>query len=85
MSLSDTSTQIEHMQLERFRQMPTWRKLALVAEMNQTVRALAVAGLRQRYPADTARQQQRRLADLMLGAELATRVYGPGPEVAHAG
>ena len=57
--------------------MPAWRKLALVGDMNETVRALALAGLRQRHPNDTPAQRRRRLADLMLGPELAARVYGP--------
>ena len=60
--------------------------MALVGEMNRMVRALAlhrtlrVAGLRQRYPDDSPAQRQRRLADLLLGPELAARVYGPLPE-----
>ena len=77
---ADTSPHIEQIQIERLRQMPPWRKLALVAEMNRTVRDLALAGLRHRHPHDTLAQRQRRLADLLLGPELAARVYGPVPE-----
>jgi hypothetical protein len=77
---ADTSPHIEQMQIERLRQMPAWRKLALVGEMNRTVRDLALTGLRQRHPHDTPAQRQRRLADLLLGPELAARVYGPAPE-----
>jgi len=77
---SDTHPEIEHLQIERLRQMPPWRKMMLMAEMSQTVRTLALAGLRQRYPDDTPTQHRRRLADLMLGPELAARVYGPLPE-----
>ena len=73
---ADTSPHIEQMQVERLRQMPAWRKLALVAEMNCAVRDLALAGLRQRHPYETPAQRQRRLADLLLGSELAARVYG---------
>ena len=73
----DTSPQIERIQIEGLRQMPPWRKLALVGDMNEAVRVLALAGLRQRYPDDTPAQRRRRLADLVLGPELATRVYGP--------
>ncbi len=51
-----------------------------MGEMIQTVQTLALAGLRQRYPDDTPAQRQRRLADLILGPELAARVYGPSPE-----
>lgn len=77
---SDTSPQVERLLVERLRQMPTWRKLALVGEMNRAVRDLAMAGLRQRYPGDTPAERRRRLAALLLGEELATRVYGPAPE-----
>ena len=83
MRLSDTSAKIEQIQLEHLRQMPAWRKLALVAEMNQTVRTLALAGLRQRYPDEATAHQQRRLADLLLGSELAARAYGAWPEGLH--
>ena len=77
---ADTSPHVETMQIERLRQMPPWRRLALVGEMNRTVRTLALAGLRQRHPGDTSAQLQRRLADLLLGPDLATLVYGPLPE-----
>jgi hypothetical protein len=77
---TDTHPDIERLQIERLRQMPTWRKMALMAEMTQSVRTLALAGLRQRYPADTLAQRRRRLADLLLGPELAARAYGPAPE-----
>jgi hypothetical protein len=76
----DTDPVIERMQLERLRQMPAWRKLALVSSMNRLVRALALAGLRERYPDDTPAQRRRRLADLILGPELAAAAFGPGPE-----
>jgi hypothetical protein len=61
--------------------MPPWRKMALVGEMSRTVRTLALAGLRQRHPDDTSAQRQRRLADLLLGPDLAAKVYGPLPVV----
>ena len=73
---SDTSPEIEQFQIERLRSMPPARKLALVGQMNQTVRALTLSGLRRRYPNDTAVQRRRRLADLILGVELAAKVYG---------
>ena len=73
----DTHPEIEQLQVEQLRQMPTWRKMALMAELSESVRMLALAGLRQRYPSDTPAQRRRRLADLLLGSELATRAYGP--------
>jgi hypothetical protein len=74
---SDTHPEIERLQIEGLRRMPTWRKIELVGDMNEAVRTLALAGLRQRYPDDTPAQRRRRLADLLLGPELAARVYGP--------
>jgi negative regulator of sigma E activity len=76
----ETQPDIERMQVERLRQMPAWRKMALMAEMTESVRTLALAGLRHRYPTDTPTQRRRRLADLLLGPELAARAYGPSPE-----
>jgi hypothetical protein len=76
----DTHPEIERIQLELLRQMPTWRKLELVGDMTEAVRTLALAGLRQRHPGDTPEQRRRRLADLLLGPELAERVYGPMQE-----
>ena len=75
----DTHPDLERLQVERLRQMPTWRKMALMSEMTQSVRTLALAGLRQRCPTDTPAQRRRRLADLLLGPELAARAYGPPP------
>jgi hypothetical protein len=40
---------------------------------------LALAGLRRRHPEANEHELHRLLADLVLGAELATEVYGPGP------
>lgn len=74
---ADTHPEIERVQIDRLRQMPSWRKMELVGDMNEGVRTLALAGLRQRYPGDTPVQRRRRLADLMLGPELAEQVYGP--------
>jgi hypothetical protein len=78
--LTDTLPDIERRQLVGLRRLPAWRKLALVGEMHCTVRTLALAGLRQRYPDDSEARRRRRLADLLLGPELAARVYGPAPE-----
>ena len=76
----DTDPAMERLQIERLRQMPAWRKLALVSSMNRMVRTLALSGLRERYPDDTPAQRQRRLAGLILGPELAAAAFGPGPE-----
>jgi hypothetical protein len=73
----DTHPDVERVQIELMRQAPPWRKLALVGELNQTVKELALVGLRQRYPRASERELRRRLADLLLGPELAMQAYGP--------
>lgn len=73
---SDTHPTAEQVQIQLFRRAPAWRKLEMVGQMNQTVRTLALSGLRQRYPQAMPEALRRRLADLLLGSELATRVYG---------
>lgn len=80
---SDTSPAAERVQLDLLRRAPAWRKVRMLAELNETVRTLALSGLRQRYPQASAQELRRRLADLLLGPELAARVYGPLDETAH--
>jgi hypothetical protein len=75
---SDTQPQAERVQIELFRQAPAWRKLDLVGQLNQTVRTLALSGLRQRHPQATPQELRRRLADLLLGPALAAQAYDPG-------
>jgi hypothetical protein len=48
----------------------------MVGQMNATVRLLALSGLRSRYPNDSPARLRRRLADILLGQELADKVYG---------
>lgn len=72
---SDTHPEIEQMQIEIIRRMPSWKKFALWDDLNETVKAFAVSGIRQSYPDATPEQIQRLLADRMLGPELAAKVY----------
>jgi hypothetical protein len=82
---SDTDSKIEELQIDLLRRAPPWRKLEMVWQMNAAVRIMALSGLRARHPEDPPELIQRRLADLLLGSELAARVYGPLEEVDHAG
>ncbi len=50
--------------------------MELVSEMYATVKTLARAGLVQRFPDASTDEIERRLKDILLGAELAARVYG---------
>ena len=72
---SDTHPKIEALQIELIRRMPSWKKFALVDDLNETVKAFAKSGIKQRHPDATPEQIHRLLADLMLGAELARKVY----------
>lgn len=71
----DTSHQMEDIQLKLIRRMPIWKKVAIVEGLNETVKTLAISGIKQRNPRATPEQIRRMLADLMLGAELARKVY----------
>ena len=72
----DTHPQAEKIQIEIIRRMPPWKKFALVDDLNETVRAFAVRGLEQSHPNASPATIRRMLAELMLGEELACRVYG---------
>jgi len=73
----DTSPEAEQVLLSLMRAAPTWRKLEMVDELNQTVRLLATVGLKERYPLAAPAELNRRLADLMLGPDIAARAFGP--------
>lgn len=74
---SDTHPKIAALQRKMLRQASPARKLAMLGEMNKTVKVLALSGLRSRYPDETPEMHKRRLADLILGPSLAGLVYGP--------
>jgi hypothetical protein len=72
---SDTHPKIEQMQIELIRRMTTWKKFSVLDGLNETVKMLAVSGIKQRHPDATPQQVHRMLAELMLGEELARKVY----------
>ncbi len=71
----DTDPKMEALQIQLLRRMPSWKKIAILEGLNETVKTLAVSGIKQRYPQATPQQIHRMLAELMLGAELARKVY----------
>ncbi|MEJ2711164.1 MAG: hypothetical protein P8074_26390 [Anaerolineales bacterium] len=73
---SDTHPKMEALQIRLLRDAPAWRKMEMLAGMNQAVRGLALAGLRQRFPDAGEAELRRRLASLLLGEDLARKVYG---------
>lgn len=73
---SDTTPEAEALQIELIRQMPPWKKMAVVESLNATVKALALSEIRRRHPDATPAQIRRLWAERALGAELAQKVYG---------
>jgi len=78
--LTDTSADAERVQIEILRTMPSWRKFELWNDLNMSMRHVALAGLRERFPSATPQELRRRLATILLGPELATQAYGPEPD-----
>ncbi len=78
-SLTDTSGAAAAVQIRVLRGMSAQRKVSLVDDANRTARRLALAGIGLRFPGASEEQRNRLLADLLLGTELAERVYGPPP------
>lgn len=76
---ADTSLEIEHLQIARWRQMSSVEKAAIVSALTNTVFTLARAGIRHRYPEASPREQFLRLAMVTLGPDLARKAY---PDIA---
>jgi RimJ/RimL family protein N-acetyltransferase len=73
---SDTHPDMENLQIKLLREVPTWRKMEMLVSLNASAQQLARAGLRKRFPTADESEITRRLADLLLGEELAKKVYG---------
>lgn len=73
----DTPPEVEAILFKMWRDTPAWRKLQLMESLNNTGRALALAGLRRRFPNADQAELRRRLATILLGEDLAAQVYGP--------
>ncbi len=77
----DTSSEAIQVLLRLNRQMPPWRKLELLGQLNQMARMLALSDIRTKHPTASESQLKRLLADRLLGPELAARAYGPLPDI----
>jgi hypothetical protein len=73
---ADTSPEAWQFWIEGLRQMTPSQKLRQSLDLSETVRRAAEAGLRQQYPAATDREIFVRLAQRILGMDLACKVYG---------
>lgn len=77
--ISDTHAEAERVQIEGLRAMSPAQKMTLLIGMIEAGRTLAMAGVRTRHPAAGEEELRRRFAALVLGEELAEKVYGPEP------
>jgi len=73
---SDTHPKMEALQIKLWRSATPARKMEMLAQLNASARTLALSGLRQRHPNASESELSRRLAGLLLGDELARKVYG---------
>jgi hypothetical protein len=74
---SDTNPKAEAVLIQLLRQAPPWRKLEMVAELNEAVLTMMRCGFVERFPNDSPALIKRRMADMLLGVDLASKVYGP--------
>jgi hypothetical protein len=73
---SDTHPKMEALQIQLWRQASPTRKMQALAQLNACARMLAMTGLRSRYPQASEAELRFKLAGLLLGDELARKVYG---------
>jgi hypothetical protein len=71
----DTSPEIERRQVESWRTMPASQKAATITGLTRAAYEMTRAGVRQRYPGASAREQFLRVALIVLGPDLAVRAY----------
>lgn len=75
--MQDTSDDAKRVRYGLLRAMDPARKIELVEDANRTARRLALAGIEIRNPEASPAERVRLLMDLVLGRDLAARVYGP--------
>ncbi|MFN8402981.1 MAG: hypothetical protein U0V48_05430 [Anaerolineales bacterium] len=78
---SDTHPKMEALQIRLWQQASPTKKMNMLAQLNASARMLALTGLRSQYPQATEAELRRKLAGLLLGEELARKVFG---EIARA-
>lgn len=76
----DTHPKMEALQIELWRAASPTRKMQMLAQLNQAAHLLALAGLRSQHPQASESELRRRLAGLLLGEEIACKVYGEPPD-----
>lgn len=75
----DTTPEAQQVLFDLLRRAPVWKRLLMVADLNQTLRLLATADLRRRYPLANDYEIRRRLAARLLTREEVIAAYGWDP------
>jgi hypothetical protein len=71
----DTSPEIERLQIEGWRRMSPADKAGLVRALTVATIEMTKAGIRHRHPDESAEQHRMRLAEILLGPDLARRAF----------
>jgi len=74
---SDTHPRVEKLQFDLMRRVSVSKKLMMVSDLNRAVIEMAWSALCKQYPHKNKSYLRRRLADRILGKELAEKAYGP--------
>jgi hypothetical protein len=77
----DTSPEVEAYLFERYRRLDPEEKLEIVGRLGRLARDVALAGLRQRYPDATERENRLRLASRLYDRETMIRAFAWDPDV----
>jgi hypothetical protein len=77
----DTAPDVESRQIDAWRVMPAVEKAALVTGLTRAAFAMTAAGVRHRHPDATPFEQFLRVAVIVLGPELAQKVYPDAAQV----
>jgi hypothetical protein len=75
----DTTPEAQEVLFSLLRQAPVWKRLRMVADLNQTLRLLVTADVRRRYPLASDSEIRWRLAARLLTREEVVAAYGWDP------
>ena len=78
---ADTTAAIEQRQIDAWRRLSPLERLRLVSDTTRAVTNLSLAGIRRRHPQASERECFVRLAAILLGVEIARRVYPDAVEL----
>jgi hypothetical protein len=78
---SDTSKESEQTYLNMLRDVPLWRKAAMVDSLTKACQELAVAGIRMRHPKVSEKEIRMRFAALWIDREMMIKVFNWDPKL----